>query len=274
VVSVASENLDVILRSGIEVGRVGVFGIATRYGLDGPVIVTTWGRDFQQPSRLALEPTQPLKQWLPSPFPGGKAAGAWNWPSTSSSGEVKDRAELYFTSTLGIHDLFKGELDIYLLPGVGACFLSRNHYYRFFPFPYHQACSALKLYGYFSLRIWTMYKISVTNKTEVSLWRTMNLANVVLSHNQLLLSLCICADRSTNIRHTGGAYKERRAMNSKPCPCFVSVMNRSARTILITKHRFRNDINIPTINKKETRDSHNTWQFAHSCFPCEKWNTT
>ena len=37
-VSVASENLDVILRSGIEVGRVGVFGIATRYGLDGPGI--------------------------------------------------------------------------------------------------------------------------------------------------------------------------------------------------------------------------------------------
>ena len=118
-VSVASENLDVILRSGIEVGRVGVFGIATRYGLDGPGIVSRWGRDFPQPSRLALEPTQPFKQWLPSPFPAGKAAGAWNWPSISSSGEVKDRAELYFTSNLGINDLLRVNLTFTFYQGLG-----------------------------------------------------------------------------------------------------------------------------------------------------------
>ena len=36
-------------------------GIATRYGLDGPVIESRWGggRDFPHPSRPALGPTQP-----------------------------------------------------------------------------------------------------------------------------------------------------------------------------------------------------------------------
>ena len=32
---------------------------------------------------------------------GGKAAGAWRWPHTPSSAEVKERAELYFYSTSG-----------------------------------------------------------------------------------------------------------------------------------------------------------------------------
>jgi hypothetical protein len=33
-------------------------GIATGYGLDGPGIVSRWGRDFPHLSRLALGPTQ------------------------------------------------------------------------------------------------------------------------------------------------------------------------------------------------------------------------
>ena len=41
-------------------------GIATRYGLDGPVIESLWwGRDFPHPSKLALRPTQPPVQYVP-----------------------------------------------------------------------------------------------------------------------------------------------------------------------------------------------------------------
>jgi hypothetical protein len=39
------------------VGRDSSVGIATLYGLDGPGIETRWGRDFTQPSTLALGPT-------------------------------------------------------------------------------------------------------------------------------------------------------------------------------------------------------------------------
>jgi hypothetical protein len=40
-------------------------GIATRYGLDGPVIQSRWGRDFPHPSRLPLGSTQPPVQLVP-----------------------------------------------------------------------------------------------------------------------------------------------------------------------------------------------------------------
>jgi hypothetical protein len=54
-----------------------VVGIASRYGLDGLGIESRWGRDFPQPSRPALGPTQPPVQWVQGLFPGGKAAWAW-----------------------------------------------------------------------------------------------------------------------------------------------------------------------------------------------------
>jgi hypothetical protein len=38
-----------------------VVGIATRYGLDGPVIESRWGLDFPH---LSLGPTQPPVQWV------------------------------------------------------------------------------------------------------------------------------------------------------------------------------------------------------------------
>jgi hypothetical protein len=76
-------------------------GIATRYGLEGPGIESRWGRDFPHPSRPALGSTQPPVKWVPVLFAGGKAAGAWRWPPTPSSAEVKERLELYLYSPSG-----------------------------------------------------------------------------------------------------------------------------------------------------------------------------
>jgi hypothetical protein len=59
-------------------GRDSIVGIVTRYGLDGPGIDFRWGRDFSQPSRPALGPTQPPIKWVSGLFPGDKAAGAWS----------------------------------------------------------------------------------------------------------------------------------------------------------------------------------------------------
>jgi hypothetical protein len=47
------------------VGRDSSVGIATRYGLDGPGIESRWGRNFSQPFRPALGPTQLPVQWVP-----------------------------------------------------------------------------------------------------------------------------------------------------------------------------------------------------------------
>jgi hypothetical protein len=78
--------------------------LATRYGLDGPRIVSRWERDCSHTSTPTLGPTQPPVQWVPG-LSRGKAAGAWHWPPTSSSAQFKK--EKCYTSTphLGLRGL-------------------------------------------------------------------------------------------------------------------------------------------------------------------------
>jgi len=62
-------------------------GIATRYG---PGIKSRWGEIFRTcPDRPCGAPSLLCNGYRV--FPGGKAAGAWRWPPTSSSAEVKER---------------------------------------------------------------------------------------------------------------------------------------------------------------------------------------
>jgi hypothetical protein len=71
---------------------------ATPYSLGGLGIESRWGSD---PSGPAMGPTQSPAQWVPRLFPRGKAAGAWRWPPTPSSTEVKESVELYLYSPSG-----------------------------------------------------------------------------------------------------------------------------------------------------------------------------
>jgi hypothetical protein len=47
--------------------------------------------------------TQPPIQWVPSSFPGGKAAGAWSWPLTSSECQGQENVNLYIHSPIRLH---------------------------------------------------------------------------------------------------------------------------------------------------------------------------
>jgi hypothetical protein len=79
------------------VGQDSVAGIVTLYGLVGPGIKS---QGFPHPSRLALGPTQPPLQWVPD-LSGSKVVGAWHWPPTPSSAEVKERVQFYLYSPFG-----------------------------------------------------------------------------------------------------------------------------------------------------------------------------
>ena len=75
-------------------------GIATRYGLDGPVIEWRWGRDFPHPSRPALGSHPTFYTMGTGSFPGVKRPGPGVDP-TPSSADVKERVELYLYSPYG-----------------------------------------------------------------------------------------------------------------------------------------------------------------------------
>ena len=75
-------------------------GIATRYGLDGQGIESRRGRDFPQPSRPPLGPTQPPIQWVPGLSRGVKRPGR-GVDHPPSSAEVEGRVQLYIYSPSG-----------------------------------------------------------------------------------------------------------------------------------------------------------------------------
>jgi hypothetical protein len=56
-------------------GRDVEVGIVTRYGLDGQGIESRWRQDFPHPARPAMEPTQPLIQWVTGLLHGVKRQG-------------------------------------------------------------------------------------------------------------------------------------------------------------------------------------------------------
>jgi hypothetical protein len=87
------------------VGRDISVDIAIRYGLDGVGIESRWERDFPQPSRPALGPTQPPVQWVPGLSRGQSGRGVGLATPSPSSAEANERAQLYLYSLLGLNGL-------------------------------------------------------------------------------------------------------------------------------------------------------------------------
>jgi hypothetical protein len=62
---------------GQEVNICNLLTMRTRYGLDGPVIESQYGRNFPHPSTPVLGPTQSPIHGVQGLFPGRKATWAW-----------------------------------------------------------------------------------------------------------------------------------------------------------------------------------------------------
>jgi len=80
-----------------------IVSIVTCYGQDCPGLESQWGRDFLQPSRLALGPTLHMCNGYWVPFPRGKLLGHGVNHVPLSSAKVKERVKLYFTPCLGLY---------------------------------------------------------------------------------------------------------------------------------------------------------------------------
>ena len=72
-----------------------------RYGLDGLVIESRWGRDVPNPSRLAMRPTKSSYTMGTGSFPGVKRTGRGVDHPPPSRAEVKESVDLYLYSPSG-----------------------------------------------------------------------------------------------------------------------------------------------------------------------------
>jgi hypothetical protein len=97
-----SGNLNFLEPLGPLRGPSSAVGIVTAYVLEGSGIVSRWGRDFPQLSRLALRPTQPPINAYWVSFPGLKRSGRGVDHPHPFTAEVKGRVELYIYFTSGL----------------------------------------------------------------------------------------------------------------------------------------------------------------------------
>jgi hypothetical protein len=65
-----------------KMGRDNTVGIATRYGMDGPGTESRWEARIATPVQTGLGAYPASYTMGTGIFPGGKAVGAWRWPST------------------------------------------------------------------------------------------------------------------------------------------------------------------------------------------------
>jgi hypothetical protein len=77
-----------------------VVGIATRYGLDGPGIESSWSRDFPHLSRQALGSIKPSIQWVPGLSQSKRPGRGVEHPPPPSA-EVKESVQLCLYSLSG-----------------------------------------------------------------------------------------------------------------------------------------------------------------------------
>jgi len=83
---------------------------------------TGGGRDFTQPSRPALWPTQPSVQWVEGLSPGVKSGRAWHWPLTPFQYRGQERVKLDLYTPYGPYGLYRASVP---LQGCNLPFLYR-----------------------------------------------------------------------------------------------------------------------------------------------------
>jgi hypothetical protein len=103
-------------------------------------IESRWGRDFLHPSRPALGPNQPPKQWVPV-LSGVKWTGRDVDHPLSSSAEVKERVELYIYSTSGPSWPVYGDLYLYLHNSLPITAAAGGHTQGLKPYFYTLRCT-------------------------------------------------------------------------------------------------------------------------------------